>query len=163
MPDPWKIDGEKRYKSPGRQIKSRLKRSLDPAFDRGGSIYKFSRSRKRKSKTTYKLSEDEKDEIKKVTVLIPNFSGITEVRIYKGDWENVKAYAAVTLGDAYTIHGFKILKDKSDNLWVSMPAFKDKNGEYKDIFHPITKEAREVLVETIISAYDITKNQQCKK
>lgn len=79
---------------------------------------------------------------------------ITDVRIYKIEGTgNLRAYATVTLDDAYVVHGLKVMEGEG-GLWISMPASKNKKGEFKDIFHPINKEAREVLVNTVIQAYE---------
>ncbi len=79
---------------------------------------------------------------------------VTDVRIYHmEDTGNLKAYATVTLDEAFVIHGLKVLEGEN-GLWVSMPASKNKKGEYKDVFHPITKESREILVSAVIKAYE---------
>lgn len=79
---------------------------------------------------------------------------ITDVRIYKIEGTgNLRAYATITLDNAYAVHGLKVMEGES-GLWVSMPASKNKKGEFKDIFHPINKEAREVLVNTVIQTYE---------
>jgi len=65
------------------------------------------------------------------------------------------AHATVTLGNAYAVHGLKIMEGEN-GLWVSMPASKNKKGEFKDIFHPISKEAREVLINAVLQAYKKT-------
>ncbi|MFQ6136274.1 MAG: SpoVG family protein [Candidatus Hydrothermarchaeales archaeon] len=79
---------------------------------------------------------------------------ITEVRIYKmEDAGNLKAYATVTLDNAYVVHGLKVMEG-DNGLWVSMPASRNKKGEFKDIFHPISSEARETLVSAVISEYE---------
>jgi stage V sporulation protein G len=78
---------------------------------------------------------------------------ITDIRIYKIEGTgNLKAFATVTLDDAFAVHGLKVMEGDS-GLWVSMPASKNKRGEFKDIFHPINKEAREVLVNAVLEAY----------
>ena len=79
---------------------------------------------------------------------------ITDVRIYRVEGTgNLRAYAAVTLDDAYVIHGLRVLEGEA-GVWVGMPASKNKRGEFKDIFHPITREARDILVKTVISRYE---------
>lgn len=79
---------------------------------------------------------------------------ITDIRIYKIDGTgNLKAFATVTLDDAFAVHGLKVMEGDS-GLWISMPASKNKRGEFKDIFHPINKEAREVLVNAVLEAYE---------
>ncbi len=79
---------------------------------------------------------------------------ITDVRIYRVEGPgNLRAYAAVTMDDAYVTHGLRVLEGEA-GLWVGMPASKNKRGEFKDIFHPITREARDVLVKSVISKYE---------
>ncbi len=78
---------------------------------------------------------------------------VTDVKIYAMEGTgNLRAYATVTLDDQYVVHGVRVLEGDT-GLWVSMPASKNKKGEYKDVFHPITKEAREALVNAVIEAY----------
>lgn len=79
---------------------------------------------------------------------------ITDVRIYRVESTgNLRAYATVTLDNAYVVHGLKILEGES-GLWVSMPASRNKKGEFKDIFHPISSEAREALIRAVLGAYE---------
>lgn len=79
---------------------------------------------------------------------------ITEVRIYKReDAGRFKAYASVTIDSEYVIHGLRVM-DGDNGLWVSMPASKNSRGEFKDVFHPISREAREVLTNAVINKYE---------
>ncbi len=79
---------------------------------------------------------------------------ISEVRIYKMENSgNLKAYATVTLDNSYAVHGLKVLEGEN-GLWVSMPATRSKKtGEFKDVFHPISTEAREGLVSAVLEKY----------
>jgi len=45
------------------------------------------------------------------------------------------------------------IRQGPEEKFVSMPSYKKNDGEYADICHPITKEFREELIETIMSAY----------
>lgn len=69
---------------------------------------------------------------------------------YEGS--NTKAFASVNIGDAFAIHGIKIIEGEK-GLFVSMPQRKD-GEDYKDVFHPITAEAREELNKQIMDAYE---------
>ena len=81
---------------------------------------------------------------------------ITEVRIYKTKGNGViKAYASVSLDNEFVVKGIKIVEGES-GLWVSMPSRKAKDGSYQDIFHPMSREAREKIVNAVLEAY---KNQ----
>jgi stage V sporulation protein G len=86
---------------------------------------------------------------------VENMVEITEVRIYKMENSgNLKAYATVTLDESYAVHGLKVLEGEK-GLWVSMPATKSKKtGEFKDVFHPISPEARQGLVDAVLLKYN---------
>jgi stage V sporulation protein G len=46
-----------------------------------------------------------------------------------------------------------------NGLFVSMPRFKDRNGEFKDYCFPCTKEARAEFDKAVLGAYDRTLTQ----
>jgi len=77
---------------------------------------------------------------------------ITNVRIKKihGD-TNIKAFASVTLDDAFVIHDIRIVEGKN-GLFVSMPS-KKVGDKYRDISHPITADSRSALIETVLGEY----------
>jgi stage V sporulation protein G len=81
---------------------------------------------------------------------------ISDVRIFRiigGD--RVKAYANVTLGDEFAVHGVKVMAREDGSLWVSMPRQRSaSDGQWRDVFHPITSEARERLHQAVLDAYD---------
>ncbi|MDR0676959.1 MAG: SpoVG family protein, partial [Elusimicrobiota bacterium] len=62
---------------------------------------------------------------------------ITEVRIFLKNEERLKAYASITFDDAFVIRNLKVINGKK-GMFVSMPNRKTKDGEYKDIAHPVT-------------------------
>lgn len=69
---------------------------------------------------------------------------------------NVKAIASANIANAFAIHGIKVC-DSQKGLFVSMPTSKyEKNGQtqYSDIFHAITKEARDALNGAVLDAYE---------
>ena len=70
------------------------------------------------------------------------------------DYESskTKAFASVNIGDAFAVHGIKIIEGEK-GLFVSMPQRKDVE-DYKDVFHPITAEAREEMNKQILDAYE---------
>lgn len=79
---------------------------------------------------------------------------ITEVRIYKTKGNgNVKAYASVSFDNEFVVKGLKIVEGEK-GLWVSMPSRKMKDGSFQDIFHPVSKEARDKIVDAVLKAYE---------
>ena len=76
---------------------------------------------------------------------------------------NVRAYASINLNDCFAIRNVKVV-DSSKGLFIAMPSYKARNGEYKDICFPVTKEFREQLNNAVIDAYNqaITQSRQQK-
>ena len=72
---------------------------------------------------------------------------ISEVRIRKVDKEDskLKALASVTFDNCFVVHDIKII-DGTEGLFVAMPSRKTKEGEYKDIAHPINPDTRKLLI-----------------
>lgn len=79
---------------------------------------------------------------------------ITDVRIYRVEGSGKqKAFAAITLDDEFAVHGIRVMEG-DNGLWVGFPSRRDASGEFRDIFHPITKESREKIVAAVLDAYD---------
>lgn len=75
--------------------------------------------------------------------------------------ENVRGIASVTLGDSFKLNNITIVNDPREpgKVFVSMPSYKDGQGEFKDIFHPTTKEFHDELYDNILSAFhELTEN-----
>lgn len=71
---------------------------------------------------------------------------------------NIKAFATVTIGNAFIIRGIKII-DSTNGLFVAMPNYKRKqpaaNGdEYRDICFPCTSDFTKELKNAIIDVYE---------
>ncbi|MHB8172421.1 MAG: septation regulator SpoVG [Thermincolia bacterium] len=78
---------------------------------------------------------------------------ITDVRIRKINIEGkMKAIVSVTIDDAFVIHDVKVVEGQN-GLFVAMPSRKTPEGEYRDIAHPITPSAREVIQTAVLQAY----------
>ena len=70
------------------------------------------------------------------------------------DSETVKAVANVVFDNNFVVHGIKVI-DSDKGLFVAMPNV--KTGEKrKDIFHPINQEARKMLCDAILAAYEVS-------
>lgn len=76
---------------------------------------------------------------------------ITEVRIHEVNKDGLKAFASITLDGDFVVTGISIRESKN-GLFVSMPSRK-VGDEYRDICFPITKEARQQIVNTVMNAY----------
>lgn len=77
---------------------------------------------------------------------------ITEVRITLRDEGRLRAFASITFDNWFVVRGLKII-ESTNGTFVAMPSRKRGNGEYQDIAHPISREAREWLESAVITAY----------
>lgn len=78
---------------------------------------------------------------------------VTEVRVHGARTSGrVRGWASVTLADAYAIHDLRIIEG-SNGLFVSMPSRRRASGDYYDVVHPITAEAREQLQKSVLAEY----------
>lgn len=78
---------------------------------------------------------------------------ITDIRIRKVTTEGkLKAYVSVTFDSCFVIHNIKII-DGTTGFFIAMPSRKIRNGEYKDIAHPICPDFRNKLQEMVLSKF----------
>lgn len=66
---------------------------------------------------------------------------------------NLKAIVILEVEDCLIINSVKIVEGKK-GLFVSMPQYKDRNGDYKDIVYPNSKEKRNSLTALILAEYE---------
>ncbi|MEG1869324.1 MAG: septation regulator SpoVG [Oscillospiraceae bacterium] len=79
---------------------------------------------------------------------------ITDIRIRKTYSDNrLRALVSITVDNDLAVHDIKIIEGPS-RLFVAMPSRKDEAGTFRDIVHPITPEARSVIEDSILNAYD---------
>ena len=75
---------------------------------------------------------------------------------------NIKAFASVTIDGLFAVHGLRVMESQKGRF-VNMPStsYKDANGEtkYSDIFHAVTKEARNALNQEVLNAYELRLQQ----
>lgn len=78
---------------------------------------------------------------------------ITEIKVYPVNEDRLKAYVSLTIEDSFIIRDLKII-DGNTGLFVAMPSKKRKDGQFKDIAHPINQETRQELEKAIFEAYE---------
>ncbi len=78
---------------------------------------------------------------------------ITDVRLKLIDKNKMKAVASVTFDGAFVVHDIKVIEG-NEGLFIAMPSYKAKYGEYRDIAHPINMDTRVMLQEAILKKYD---------
>jgi stage V sporulation protein G len=79
---------------------------------------------------------------------------VTDVRVRKINLDGkMKAIVSVTLDDSFVIHDVKVVEGQN-GLFVAMPSRKTPTGEFRDIAHPITPGAREIIQSAVLRAYE---------
>ncbi|HBP62999.1 MAG TPA: septation regulator SpoVG [Desulfosporosinus sp.] len=78
---------------------------------------------------------------------------ITDVRVRRINTEGkMKAVVSVTFDDAFVVHDVKVVEGMN-GIFVAMPSRKTPEGEFRDIAHPISAAAREVIQTAVLKAY----------
>ena len=79
---------------------------------------------------------------------------ITDVRVRRVAKDGkMKAVVSITIDNEFVIHDIKVIEG-DNGLFIAMPSVKRKDGEFKDIAHPINSETREMIQKTIIDKYN---------
>lgn len=79
---------------------------------------------------------------------------ITDVRVRKINKEGkMKAVVSVTFDNAFVVHDVKVVEG-INGIFVAMPSRKTPEGEFRDIAHPISAAAREVIQSAVLKAYE---------
>lgn len=78
---------------------------------------------------------------------------ITEVKVYPVNEERLKAYVSVTFDNCFVVRDLKIING-TGGLFVAMPSKKRKDGQFKDIAHPLNKETRQMIEDAVFRAYE---------
>ncbi|GMO38316.1 MAG: septation regulator SpoVG [Termitinemataceae bacterium] len=79
---------------------------------------------------------------------------LTDIRVRKASGEGkLKAYVTITFDDCFVVHNVKIIEGK-EGLFIAMPSRKNRNGEYKDVAHPINGDFRNSMQEKILEKYN---------
>lgn len=78
---------------------------------------------------------------------------ITEVKVFPVNEDRLKAYVSITIDGCFVIRDLKII-DGTGGLFVAMPSKKRKDGQFKDIAHPLNQETRAHIEKTVFAAYE---------
>lgn len=77
---------------------------------------------------------------------------ITEVRVFPVQEEKLKAFVSIVLDRCFMVNDIKVIQGK-DSLFISMPSRKKRNGEFKDVAHPLNNETRRWVEDRILAEY----------
>ena len=77
---------------------------------------------------------------------------ITEVRLTLRTEDRLKAFVSITFDDAFVVRGLKVIEGNT-GLFVAMPSRRRKDGEFRDIAHPINNETRDMIEKAVLDEY----------
>jgi len=77
---------------------------------------------------------------------------ITEVKVFPIGEEKLKAFVSVVFDRCFMVNDIKIIQGR-DGLFISMPSRKKKNGEFKDVAHPLNNETRRRIEGQVLGEY----------
>jgi len=77
---------------------------------------------------------------------------ITEVKVFPIQEEKLKAFVSIVFDQCFMVNDIKIIQGR-DGLFISMPSRKKKNGEFKDVAHPLNNETRRMIEEKVLGEY----------
>jgi stage V sporulation protein G len=79
---------------------------------------------------------------------------ISDIRVRKILQEGrLRAVVSLTIDDSVAVHDIKLVQG-DERMFVAMPSRRDESGTFRDIIHPINPEARQLIENTILKAYD---------
>jgi len=78
---------------------------------------------------------------------------ITEVRLTLRSEERLKAFVSITFDNAFVVRGLKVIEGNT-GLFVAMPSRRRKDGEFRDIAHPINNETRRMIEDAVLAEYE---------
>jgi stage V sporulation protein G len=77
---------------------------------------------------------------------------ITEVKVFPIQEEKLKAFVSIVFDQCFMVNDIKIIQGR-EGLFISMPSRKKKNGEFKDVAHPLNNETRRMIEERVLGEY----------
>lgn len=77
---------------------------------------------------------------------------ITQVKIFPVHEDKLKAFVSVVFDHAFMVNDIKVIQGR-DGLFLSMPSRRKKNGEFKDVAHPLNNKTRRMLEERVLAEY----------
>ena len=84
---------------------------------------------------------------------------ITEVKVFPIQEEKLKAFVSIVFDQCFMVNDIKIIQGR-DGLFISMPSRKKKNGEFKDVAHPLNNETRRMIQDKVLGEYERILNER---
>ena len=78
---------------------------------------------------------------------------VTEVKVFPVNEDRLKAYVSITFENCFVVRDLKVIQGPG-GLFVAMPSKKRKDGQFRDIAHPLNQETREMIEDVVFKAYE---------
>lgn len=79
---------------------------------------------------------------------------ITDVRLRRiNNNTKMKAVASITIDEVFVIHDIKVIEGEK-GAFIAMPSRQTREGEYKDVAHPINSGTRKIIQDIILEKYE---------
>ena len=79
---------------------------------------------------------------------------VTEVRINPAKGGKVRAFASIVIDDCFIVNDLRVLEGREGQHFVTMPARKARNGQLRDIAHPLNSETRKEIESRVLEEFD---------
>jgi stage V sporulation protein G len=79
---------------------------------------------------------------------------VTEVRISPAKGGKVRAFASVVFDDSFIVNDLRVVEGREGQVFVTMPARKTRNGQMRDIAHPLNSDIREQIEQRVLEEYE---------
>lgn len=77
---------------------------------------------------------------------------ITQVKVFPVQEEKLKAFVSIVFDHCFMVNDIKVIQGR-DGLFLSMPSRRKRNGEFKDVAHPLNNETRRLIEERVLEEY----------
>ena len=78
---------------------------------------------------------------------------ITEVKIFPVGEEKLKAFVSIVIDHCFMVNDIKVIRGR-DGLFISMPSRRKKNGDFKDVAHPLNNDTRRAIETQVLGQYE---------
>ena len=79
---------------------------------------------------------------------------VTEVRISPAKGGKVRAFASVVFDDCFMVNDLRVIEGREGQVFVTMPGRKTRNGQMRDIAHPLNSETRDDIEQRVLEEYE---------
>jgi len=87
---------------------------------------------------------------------------ITEVKVFPIQEEKLRAFVSIVIDRCFMVNDIKVIQGR-DGLFISMPSRRKKNGDFKDVAHPLNNETRRMIEERILTEYEGTVGERVQR